>query len=104
MFSIELKYCIALGQLAKESNLAVQSHISENKTEVELISKLQPYSSYKHYCDVYEDCGLLGPRCLYAHRLWLEKYTKKLSISSYNRVKGMATATPELINLSFLEL
>ena len=59
---------LALGTLAKENDLAVQSHINENLGEVELVATLEPYSKFKHYSDVYEDCGLFGPRCLYAHR------------------------------------
>lgn len=37
-----------------------------------------PYSNYADYCDVYEDCGLFGPRCLMAHSIYTteQEYTR----------------------------
>jgi len=57
----------ALGTLAKDHKLAVQTHVNENKAEIDFIAENAPYSKFKNYCDVYEECGLFGPRCLMAH-------------------------------------
>src|SRR6202035_3887269 len=59
----------ALGALQKETGLPVQTHISENKSEVELVRRLFPeHASYTH---VYDDHGLLGPKTILAHAVHL---------------------------------
>lgn len=56
----------ALGQLAKEQNLAVQSHLSENRSEIEWVHELEPESSC--YGDAYYRYGLFGQQpTLMAH-------------------------------------
>lgn len=55
----------ALGDLAKEYDVPVQTHISENQAEVEWVKELHPES--QNYASVYEDHGLLGPRTVLAH-------------------------------------
>jgi len=47
-----------LGELRKELNLPVQSHLSENRSEIEWVRKLCPSSS--GYGAAYEDFGLFG--------------------------------------------
>lgn len=54
-----------LAKLQKEKNLAAQTHISENKGEIELVAKLFPQST--SYADVYDQCGLLNPKMVLAH-------------------------------------
>jgi guanine deaminase len=49
----------------------VQSHISENRREVEWIRELYP--ERKDYLDVYGHYGLLGRRTLYGHGIWLSE-------------------------------
>jgi len=58
-----------LGELAKERNLAVQTHISENKKEVEWVRNLEP--DCDSYTQVYEKCNLLGSRTILAHGIHL---------------------------------
>ena len=48
----------ALGQMRKEYDLPVQSHLSENPGEVELVAKLEPEAAF--YGDVYDRAGLFG--------------------------------------------
>lgn len=48
----------ALGRLAKETELPVQSHLSENKSEVALVKELEPEASC--YGDAYFRYGLFG--------------------------------------------
>jgi len=60
-----------LGALQKETNLPVQTHISENKSEIELVKELFPdHTSYTH---VYDDHGLLGPKTILAHAIHLSE-------------------------------
>ena len=49
----------------------VQSHIAENRREVEWIRELFP--ERKDYLDVYDHHGLLGPRAIYGHGIWLSE-------------------------------
>lgn len=55
--------------LAKRRGLFVQTHLSENKEEIALVRELFPKA--KSYTDVYDACGLLGPRTLLGHCLHL---------------------------------
>ena len=48
----------ALGDLAKEFNVPVQSHLSENQGEISFVRELHPES--KNYASVYEEAGLFG--------------------------------------------
>jgi guanine deaminase len=54
-----------LGKLQKETGLPVQTHISENKREIDLVAQLFPES--KSYAEVYDSHGLLGPKTVLAH-------------------------------------
>lgn len=58
-----------LGQLAQEQNLRVQTHISENKGEIELVKHLFPDRA--SYTDVYDHAGLLTDRTILAHGIHL---------------------------------
>jgi guanine deaminase len=49
----------------------VQTHLSENKDEIEYTLKLYPDA--RDYLDVYEHYGLLGPRSLFGHSIHLSK-------------------------------
>ena len=60
-----------LGTLAASYTppLHIQTHISENKSEVSLVQDLFPAS--KNYTDVYDTAGLLTPRTILAHGIYL---------------------------------
>lgn len=60
-----------LGALQKETGLPVQTHLSENKSEVELVHQLFP--SHASYTDVYDAHNLLGPRTILAHAVHLSE-------------------------------
>jgi guanine deaminase len=47
----------------------LQSHVSENRAEVSWVKELYPERS--GYLDVYDHYGLLGPRSIYGHGIWL---------------------------------
>jgi guanine deaminase len=62
-------------QLAGELHAAspgsyVQTHVAENRAEVEWVSALFP--GYRSYLDVYEQHGLLARQTTLAHGIWLD--------------------------------
>lgn len=65
-------------ELAREKNLYVQTHISENADEVHAALDVHPWA--KDYLDVYEKTGLLGPKTLLAHAI-------HLSPSEWDRIR-----------------
>ncbi|XP_043967087.1 guanine deaminase [Gambusia affinis] len=54
-----------LGEIAKNNKLHIQSHISENLEEVELVKELFPNS--ESYTDIYHKCNLLTDKTILAH-------------------------------------
>ncbi|KAI9873191.1 MAG: hypothetical protein M1830_000737 [Pleopsidium flavum] len=65
-----------LGQLALEADILSQTHISENKNEIELVKRLFPDA--EHYAGVYDDYGLLTPRMILAHAVHLSAEERRL--------------------------
>ncbi len=62
----------ATGALAQEfPDLHIQTHLSENRAEIEFTQQLFPWS--KDYTDVYERFGLLGRRTLFGHCIHLSE-------------------------------
>jgi len=61
----------AAGRLAAEHRDAfVHTHLSENEEEVEWARRLFP--ERRNYLDVYDHYGLLRPRSVLAHAIWLD--------------------------------
>lgn len=54
-----------LGNLKKQTGLPMQSHLSENKSEIEWVKSLCPTS--RNYADTYNSVGLLGENAVLAH-------------------------------------
>lgn len=62
----------SLGELSKKYNVPVQSHLSENLSEISFVRKLHP--KLKNYAGVYDEAGLFGDRpTIMAHCIWLEE-------------------------------
>jgi guanine deaminase len=62
----------AAGALRSEHpDCFVQSHVAENRREVEWIRELYPHR--QDYLDVYDHHGLLGRRAIYGHGIWLSE-------------------------------
>jgi guanine deaminase len=59
----------ALGDLARDQDVRVQTHISENVDEVSLVAALFPDRT--SYTDVYDHAGLLTSRTILAHAVHL---------------------------------
>ncbi|MCS6859060.1 MAG: guanine deaminase [Abditibacteriales bacterium] len=53
------------GELARQYNAYVQTHLSENLDELKWVKRLFPQA--QHYTDVYRRAGLLGAKTLMAH-------------------------------------
>ncbi|KAL9037026.1 MAG: hypothetical protein Q9180_003959 [Flavoplaca navasiana] len=66
----------ALGQLAEDELLPIQTHISENKVEVALVKQMFPFST--SYADVYDFSHLLTPRTVLAHAIHLDQTEMEL--------------------------
>ena len=60
-----------LGRLAKEQDIPIQTHVSENESETEFVNKSFPESG--SYTKVYDDHGLLTSRTILAHGVHLSE-------------------------------
>jgi guanine deaminase len=71
----------AAGALAREHpDCYVQTHLSENHEEIATVRRLFPAAA--SYTDIYDRCGLLGPRSIFGHCLHLtEPERRRLSES-----------------------
>ncbi len=56
------------GELAKATGWAVQTHLSESVPECQLVGRLH---NAANYTEVYQRAGLLTPRTILAHGIWL---------------------------------
>ena len=53
-----------------DASLYMQTHVAENRAEVEWVARLFPDA--RSYLDVYARAGLLHPRAVLAHGIWLD--------------------------------
>ena len=59
------------GRLATQvPGVFMQTHVAENRDEVALVQRMFPQA--RSYLDVYARAGLLGPRSVLAHGIWLD--------------------------------
>jgi guanine deaminase len=59
------------GELARAyPDTFVQTHVSENRDECAWVRRLFPQA--RSYLDVYDQVGLLRPRAMYGHCIWLD--------------------------------
>ena len=56
-------------------DLFMQTHLAENRAEVRWVQELFPDA--RSYLDVYDRAGLLGPRSVFAHGIWLDDRDRK---------------------------
>jgi len=66
----------ALGDFAKQNEVYVQTHISENLQELAEVKKLFPKA--RNYAEVYDRAGLLTPKTLLAHGIHLSNNERHL--------------------------
>ncbi|XP_059910358.1 guanine deaminase [Gadus macrocephalus] len=67
---------LKLAEVARNNNLHIQSHISENKDEVELVQQL--FSESESYTDVYRKHNLLTSKTIMAHGCYLSDEELKI--------------------------
>lgn len=68
-----------LARLQRETDLPVQTHISENKGEVALVAELFPEAG--SYAKVYDNAGLLTPKMILAHAVHITEGEAQLIAS-----------------------
>ncbi|TVY22068.1 putative guanine deaminase, partial [Lachnellula hyalina] len=73
-----------LGALHRATDLPIQTHISENKSEIALVAELFPES--KHYTGVYDDHGLLTSKTVLAHAVHLGEDEVRLIVERKAKV------------------
>jgi len=90
----------ACGEMALRHHLPVQSHLSENRSEIELVRQLEPNS--QGYGDAYRRYGLFGQTpTVMAHCVWSDEAERRLMkeggvmvahcpTSNFNVASGMA--------------
>ncbi len=61
---------------ADNAGVYLQTHVAENSDEVRWIASLFPEA--RSYLDVYERCGLIHPRSVLAHGIWLDDRDRAL--------------------------
>jgi guanine deaminase len=66
----------ALGELARKEDMMIQTHISENVKEIQMVRDMFPESS--SYAAVYDDAGLLTEKTILAHAVHLSKVERAL--------------------------
>lgn len=67
-----------LSKIAEEFDLPVQSHLSENRSEIAWVKELEPDTSC--YADSYLKAGLIGKNrpCIMAHCVWSDENEQRL--------------------------
>lgn len=61
---------IAASLFHEHNDLYLQTHISENKKEIEMVN--HSYPKHRNYLDVYDDFGMLTERSFLGHGIYLE--------------------------------
>lgn len=62
---------VMAGELCRsQPGVYMQTHVAENRSEVQWVSELFPDA--RSYLDVYDRDGLIGPRSVLAHGIWLD--------------------------------
>ncbi|KAL7933752.1 hypothetical protein V8C35DRAFT_303779 [Trichoderma chlorosporum] len=61
----------SLAELHRQTGLPIQTHVSENPGEIQLVAQLFPESD--SYTDLYDRCGLLTPRTVLAHAVHISE-------------------------------
>jgi len=77
------------GELAKKTNAPVQTHLSEMVPEVELVRELFPGMTYT---EVYQRAGLLTPRTVLGHGIYLDDAELRLLTDTRSVIAHCPTA------------
>jgi guanine deaminase len=74
--STDAQLAMAGRLLARHDGLYMQTHVAENRAELAWVAQLFPQA--RSYLDVYARHGLLGPRAVLAHGIWLDDADRAL--------------------------
>ena len=69
--STDAQLAMAGHLLARHDGLFMQTHVAENRAELAWVAELFPDA--RSYLDVYARHGLVGPRSVLAHGIWLDE-------------------------------
>lgn len=83
----ELMQEVAL--LARDENALIQTHLAENTEECRLVSEAFGGTSY---VTVYRDVGLLGPKSLFGHGIYLDEQDRRTLAESHSLIAHCPTA------------
>jgi guanine deaminase len=72
------------GRLANDADAFVQTHLAENRQELTAVKTLFPDS--KDYTHVYESAGLLGPRTIMGHAIYLSRREYRMLAATRTKV------------------
>lgn len=65
-----------VGELAGQYSAYIQTHLAENPAELQWVRELFPET--RHYTDVYFRAGLLGPKTILAHAIYVSSDERRL--------------------------
>jgi guanine deaminase len=68
--SSEAQLRLAARLVEEHPDVLLQTHLAENEEELARVRELYP--AHRSYLAVYDGCGLLGPRSVLAHGVWLD--------------------------------
>ena len=69
------------GELAqKYPDTFLQTHVSENKEECQWVQQLFPHA--RSYLDVYDRYGMMRPRAVYGHCIWLDERDRERMVET----------------------
>ncbi len=77
-------------EIATRLDTYVQTHLSENLAEIEMVRHLFPNS--RDYTDVYDQCGLLGPKTLLGHGIHLSERETEVIRERQSRIAHCPTS------------
>ena len=77
-------------ELAAKHGAYLQTHLAENRDEIEKVRERFPWA--KDYFDVYEKCGLAGPRTVFGHCIHLSDREKEALAATHSNVAHCPTA------------
>ncbi|MGE5450938.1 MAG: guanine deaminase [Acidobacteriota bacterium] len=60
----------------RRGDIYMQTHVAESRAEVQWVAELFPTA--RSYLDVYDRVGLIGPRAVLAHGIWLDDHDRAL--------------------------
>ena len=85
-----------LGKLAKEKDLPIQSHLSENLNEIAWVKELHP--DCQQYWETYEKYGMWNDRTVMAHCVWSDERERQALKDAGVYVAHCASSNENLIS------